>query len=393
MRTWIFILFFAFAACSDPVINYVARVKLHYLTIDDIYEPNKVKDMLFDAEERNIDSLRRKSREYFLSGVDAFRNRNKIDEAIPDFKRSILCLPDAKTYYELGSALLSTAKWQNDYKEAANAFMVAEELDFKPKSLLLYKLACAHNMARDHDDHFYDVSNCLLRAFSEGFNDTVALIKDPFLSSFVQSSSYKQLLLNVGAAKWNNKPVELFNVFVSAFPKVENTTFEIKPEQVGMSDYKNSISFDFVRFVPEMQSSSFGRDVSHDFIYVASVAETPIYHVLIYNSVSYYGEQFQPIYTKLVTYNKSGGIIAAKILAGQFSAEKIKSGRIENNQITITDYKRIWERAITELSPEENKVLKYEVIATAKFRIQEDGTIIEESVPNGFKDSLLLVKQ
>ncbi len=393
MKNWIYVLAVFLIACSEPEINYIARVKLHYLTLNDIYNPSMVKDMLFDAEERNIDSLRKMSREYFLSGVDAFKNKNKIDEAIPDFKRSLLCLPDAKTYYELGNALIASAKIQDDYKEAANAFIMAEALEFKPKTLLLYKMACAHNMMRDQNEDFYQVSNCLLRAFFEGYNDTATLKKDPLLRSFVQSEKYNEFLIQVSAAKWAKKPGELFNLFVGSFPKVENEEFEVLPEQVGMSDYKNSISFEFVQFVPEMESSSFGRDVSHDFVYVARVRETPIYHLLIYNSVSYFGEQFQPLYTKLVTYDKSGEIISAKILAGQFSAEKIKGGRVEGDKITITDYKRIWERAITEVAPEENRVVKYDALATAKFRIQEDGTIIEELVPSGFKDSLLIVKQ
>lgn len=159
-----------------------------------------------------------------------------------------------------------------------------------------------------------------------------------------------------------------------------------------MRDYKQSISYDFVSFIPEMQNSNFGRDVSHDFIYVGRLAQTPAYTAVLYTSMSYYGEYMQPVHTKLVTYDNAGTIISGIILAGQLSAEKVKSGRIDHDKIYITDYKRIWHQPIDKVAFEENTVLKYEVIAKAVYRLAENGKIVEESVPENFNDSVPLAK-
>ncbi len=382
------------SACGDRQVNYIARVKLHYLVMEDIYNEDKVKDMLFDAEERNLDSLRKQSRRLFLSGVDAFRNKKNPAEAIKDFKYSLLCLPDAKTYYELGDALMQDAKYARDYAEARDAYQLALALDFSPRTLLFYKLACASNMSRNDDhSHQYEVRENLLKAFNEGFADTSAMMHDKYLASFVRSDLFSSFQQEIQTSLISNKPDELFDLYIASFPKPLEQNFVITPEEVALPDHRKSISYDFVKFVPEMENSSFGRDVSNDFIFVANVGESPFYNAVIYSSVSFYGDLLQPVYTKLVTYNKEGGIIAAKLFAGQFSAEKIKCGKVKNSHITITDYKRHWQQPITSVAPEDNKVTKYEEVARATFVINDDGTIREESVPAEFKDSLMLVKQ
>ena len=71
-----------------------------------------------------------------------------------------------------------------------------------------------------------------------------------------------------------------------------------------MKDYKESVSFDFVKFVPEMENSSFGRDVSHDYYYVANMGGNENYSAFIYTSESFYGEEMQPVHTVLATYDK-----------------------------------------------------------------------------------------
>jgi hypothetical protein len=75
-----------------------------------------------------------------------------------------------------------------------------------------------------------------------------------------------------------NKPDELFQAYVSSFPKVSDEQFAITINDVGLKDHRRSVGYEFVQFIPEMENTSFGRDVSHDFIYVANVRETPFYY-------------------------------------------------------------------------------------------------------------------
>jgi len=375
--------------CSQTSVNYVARVKPMHLYETDIYKADKVEDVLFDAEEQNTDSLRNLSRKFFLEGIDLFRNQNDPGSAIRLFKKSILALPDAKTYYELGNAILESGRFQDDFKESEKAFEIAERLHFQPLYQVQYKLACAMNRAAP--EYTYGVHYKLLEAFRQGFSDTNLIKKEKHLNSFVKSREYNNFKIALLLNKMNDKQEDIFNIYTRAFAALASD-FEIKPEMVDMKDYKQSISYDFVKFIPEMQNSSFGRDVSHDFMYVGRVKETPLYTALIYASVGYYGEYMQPVYTKLVTYDLNGSIISSIILAGQFSAERIKSGRIDNNKIVIEDHKRIWEQAIDKVSFEENRVIKYELIAKAVYSFDENGNIREESVPENFNDTLPLAK-
>ncbi|HSY60820.1 MAG TPA: hypothetical protein VK796_03040, partial [Cytophaga sp.] len=75
--------------------EYILKVKLNTLTPNDIYDYHLVEDVLFDAEELNIDSIRNKSREAFLKGVDAYKNKKDPVSAVTLFKQSILIFPDA----------------------------------------------------------------------------------------------------------------------------------------------------------------------------------------------------------------------------------------------------------------------------------------------------------
>lgn len=378
------------AACSQTSVNYVARVKPLRLYDTEIYKADKVEDVLFDSEEQNIDSLRNLSRQLFLKGVDAFRNKKEPGTAITLFKRSILALPDAKTYYELGNALLESGMFKEEFEEAEQAFEIAERLNFQPLYLVHYKNACAIN--HKGENYTVSVGYKLRDAFRAGFSDTSLLKKDKHLESFVKSHEYKNLELAQLLDKMKDRHESLFSIYTKAFALLP-ADFEIKPEMADMKDYKQSISYDFVTFIPEMQNSNFGRDVSHDFIYVGRLAQTPAYTAVLYASMSYYGEYMQPVHTKLVTYDNEGNIISGIILAGQLSAEKVKSGRIDHDKIYITDYKRIWLQPIDKVAFEENTVLKYEPIAKAVYRLDESGKILEESVPENFNDSVPLAKK
>jgi hypothetical protein len=375
--------------CFQSDKNYVAKVKLLKLHEANIYDADMVYDVLFDSEEQNLDSLKNLSHQLFLKGIDIYKNKRDVIGAIVLFKESILTFPNAKTYYELGNAKLEANQGDVGLEDALNAYEVAEKLNFQPLSMIYYKMACARNLFHKVDNDY--VSSNLRQAFEAGFSDTVLLNNDKYLKSFLSTEDYRDLMADMELKKMFQHPESLFDTYKKSFATV-SLPFEITLDKVDMKDYKQSISYDFSKFVPEMQTSSFGREASHDFLYVAKATETANYTAILYSSVNYYGEDMQPVHTKIVTYNSAGDIIASLLFSGQFTSNNVKTGRIDGNRITLEDYKRIWKHPIDKVPFDENSVEKYELISTAVFQIDDLGKIKQESVPANYKDSVIYVK-
>jgi hypothetical protein len=379
-------------SCTQTEKNHVARVKLQKLTEAEIFNKELVYDVIFDSQELKIDSLRNHSRQLFLKGIDLYKNKKDATGAISLFKQSILVFPDAKTYYEMGNALLEGAS-PAVLKDALNSFEVAEYLNFKPASMVHYKIASANNVLRSYDATrgIYSVINHLENAFENGFSDTLLLAKDKNLQSVLNTNQYKEMMQRLDTRKVKGNNGNVFELYKASFQEYKQP-FEITFTNLENTNDRQSISYDFAKFIPEMENTSFSRDVSHDYFYVAKVAETPHYTALIYSSISFWGGEMQPVSTKLVTYDPEGNIIAEKLFAGQFSAEKIKVGKIQNNEITLQDYKRVWQFPIDKVSFEENVVEKYVLLATATFKLTDSGQILELSVPANYSDSIILAK-
>lgn len=381
--------------CANNNRVYKVEIKKHTLTYADIYNTDIIKDVLFDAEEQNVDSLKTASRTLFLKAVDEYKNKNNAIGSISIFKSSILIFPDAKTYYELGNALLDI-KSKPAYEDALKAFTIAADLNFQPLYNVYYKQAIAYNLTNKHNDNAdefdygnYDVINALRNAFYNGYSDTTALKNDSRLANIIKSPQYKELLISLKVKKLGENKDGLFEVFKDAFP---NTTgyIEIPKTEVDMKKYKESISYDFARFIPEMQNTNFSREVSHDYFYVAKAKETDLYTALIYTSISFYGGEMQPVQTTLAVYNnQNGDIISRKNIACQCSAEKIRSSIVNNGEIILEDFERKWEKPIDQVAFEENSIVEFKLIAKAKFEIDAQGNIIAKQVDKSFNDTLI----
>ncbi len=376
---------FGIYSCK-PKKNYIVKVKLVKLTEDNMFDRDMITDYLFDAEELKVDSLKNKSEHLFLLGIDQYKNKKNPEAAISLFKKSILLFPDAKTYYELGDALLEGQEKHPEkdrLKMAVNAYKTSADLNFQPLSNLYYNMACANNLI---GEGYGDALDNIRTAFVNGFTDTTRLKEDTRINLLVSIDGYKDLVFSLKNKVTKKSGESFFDTYMNAFPVVSQP-FKIDTNKVAMEDYKQSISYDFVKFIPEMENVQFGRMVSNDFFYVAKVAETANYIALIYSSDSYFGSDMQPVNVNLVTYDKVGNIISNRLFAGQFSVEKIRSGKIENNIITLQDYKRTWKYKTDSIAIYDNRVTKYELLQTATFMINDSGRIIKQSVPDKFNDS------
>lgn len=376
--------------------DYVLKVKLRTLNAESIYDQELVSDVIFDAEEQNIDSLKNRSRALFLQGIDLYKNKQKPKDAIALLKLSITVFPDAKSYYELGNALLDANAGNSSIQEAIKAYEVASYLNFQPESNVHFRIACAEGAAirykneTEKQDNLWKVMSALRSAFSKGFTDTTLLAMDSRISWVTVTPEYRGLVKEIASQK-NNSSNSLFGLFAGSFPEI-NSRFEITLDKVEMGEYKESISYDFAKFIPEMENTSFGRDVSHDFYYVARLPEAPGYTAVIYSSINFYGEKMQPVHVTLATYDKEGNPISRKLIACQCTSTKVKKCIVENNRITIEDYKRSWEKGIDEVSFDENTITGHVLISKASFRIDESGKIVDDDVPANFNDSNLFVK-
>jgi hypothetical protein len=239
-----------------------------------------------------------------------------------------------------------------DLREALQAFQVAEYLHYQPLSNVYYNMACADNLLANDSIRSIDKPGVnynnqavfdLRNAFMNGFSDSAMLKSDERLKSVLKTDSYKQMLAELNAQKRTDKAQTVFDMYKAQFKPLRQP-FIIPLDSVSMPSYKNFISFDFARFIPEMENTEFGRDVSHDYYAVGKLAETPLYTAIIYTSTEFWDVDAttEPVYTKLVTYNTQGFVIDSRIISCQCTSEKVKTVSIENNLITTEDYNIKW---------------------------------------------------
>jgi len=118
------------------------------LSLSSIYNADSVKWVAGNASGKN-----NAAEKEFLKGIDIYRNKKNAKGSIDKFIQSILLQPQAKSYYELGNALLDTRK----VKDAIRAYDMAELLDYKPLSKLLYNKACAYSISENIDSARYNL--------------------------------------------------------------------------------------------------------------------------------------------------------------------------------------------------------------------------------------------
>lgn len=391
---------FIVCSCSENEKHYILKVKLQTLDKDNMFDPALVGDVIFDAEEQNLDSLKNKSRLLFLKGIDLYKNKKSPEKAIGFFTSSILTFPEAKTYYELGNALMEVGGYDN-LQNALKAYKVTRTLDFAPLSNVYYNEAVAHYqlfskpfvldelVTNKEEAKLEELSNSissLREAFEAGYYDTTQLKTDKRIQGIIQNERFKEVFVYYTAKRLKGDAVGLYSLYLKSFQRIGNN-FEVTLNNVELDNYTQSISYDFAPYIPEMENVSFGRSVSNDFYYVARMTETPNYTAIIYKSSSFEGEDLQPVHSVLATYDNKGEIISKVMLSCVCSASKVKTGKVEDGKVTIEEYKRNWKEPIDKVPFYENSVKSHDFVTKATYRIDETGKILEESVPEEFKDS------
>ncbi len=336
------------------------------LSTDSIYSNDLVVNYIFDNEERDIDSVRQASKRLFLQAIDLYKNKKNFDEAIPAFKKSIALYPEAKAYNELGNLLFEKAQ----YDECLKAYSMAVNMNYSPLADTYFNMACAEASVEKH----WNINTYLENAFKNGFRDSARYVSDQHLQSIRSERYYNDYLLSQFRSGVKQENIK-FDLFLKEFSQLE-IPFAIKDKNTGAYDSEAYISYDYSEFVDEMENVSFGRDVSNEFCHIGVLKHTDNYTALLYSSVEMMGgDQYNPVYTMIVTYNPKGEQISKKVFACQCSAEKIKVGSYDGSVLTIEEKTVNWEKPFNSIPPDENKIIDYTIVETTNYTIDESGTI------------------
>lgn len=359
-------------ACNKERVEYKYKVQLKPFTEDEIFMSQSIKTYLFDAEELNTDSLKGIAKKEFLTAIDFYKNKKDLEKAKLHLIKSIMTYPDAKSYYELGNLYLAQYDAKNN---ASRAFGIAEDLGYKPVSEIYFKQACTYYKAYESGTDEYAKSSSLQyikRMFDAGAVDTLKIRTDKLLTSITADKEYRVMLASFSGLKSINSK---FEVFSGAFELVQGELV-IKKEDAELEQSNVSISYDYSDYIPEMENVSFGRDVSHDFYYVARFNLSPDFVTLVYKSKSFYGE-YMPTSTYLVNYDLGGKVIDKILLACTCSSEKVKCGTVKGTDIVVEEYSRIWEKDLKEVYIGDNVVKEYKPVASMHYSINPSGKIVK----------------
>lgn len=330
-------------------------------------------DNMFDgpsvkiAAEVNADSSS-VANQLFLNGLDYFRNKGELPEAISLFKASIFKLPTAKSYYELGNAWMEL----KDYPNALMAYSTAEKLGYEPFSKLLYNLSCVYAQL----DELTLAARYLEYAIQAGYANFDHIHKDKDLERLRNTYFFEEHYQRALGGVSNHENI-FWLQFKQRFPKAK-LPMELK-QQVHESFFEglNYIGYDYEKFVPEMRNDKFSREVSKGYYYYAQVAETENYSALIYIEKDEFLEGYAPLCYKLVCYSPTGKIIDKRLIGGRTKfSEPVLVARIESTgKIVVTNLEVEYEKNPEEVGYYENPVKSSREIGKVVYQISEAGKI------------------
>lgn len=307
----------------------------------------------------------------FLSAIDQYRNKKDAKGAIDLFVQSICISPDAKSYYELGNALLDN----KEYTSALKAYDMAEQFGFEPLSKLLYNMACAHSLSRNYSGAI----EYLEYAIEAGYSNKEQIFTDPDLSYIRERDYYKYAVVkalsgtsNEGDLLWQSFKREFRN---AEFPVVINY------ETQNLLADAAYISYDFEKFVSEMRDGKFSREVGKEFYYYVLLESNDNYNALVYAVRNVMAGENAPYGYMLITCTNTGKLIDKMHIGGRLTmADLFKACTInENLFFEIKEYRYTYKDDPEEKGYENNPVINTELVTTEKYSINNSGDISKET--------------
>ncbi|PWV53795.1 tetratricopeptide repeat protein [Chitinophaga sp. S165] len=335
-----------------------------------------LEDQIFDKDViLNAGSIKegknKVSDKYFLDGVDLYRNKKKPEEAIKLFKKSILEQPQARAYFELGNALADI----DSLKNAASAYEIADALDYKPTSKVLYNLACVYSRAADETLARY----YLISAIEFGYSNVKNIYEDKDLS-YVRNNMYDFKRTVAAAMSGATDPDKLqWNLFWHEFEPVSYPL--VLDEKYGEKLGEDYISYEYERFVAEMrQTEQFSRDVGSEFYHVGLAKANDSVKTLIYAVKNVIiDDRISPEYY-IVSFDHVGKLIDKLLIGGHEKiADPVRVATLtQNGNIEIGFFKHIFKKNPEDFGYSGNELLDVQFLEKQLYSITDDGHFVRK---------------
>lgn len=354
-------------SCGEPGIKTITEVKILPVILDDI---NMFNSNVVQAALKNEDKHIEESRNLFLKGVDAYRNKNNKDSAQIYFTASIKLHPTPNAYFELGNVAMD----KKEFEQAEKSYDVAEALDFKPFSKVLYNKACMYSLQEDSKL----AAQYLEYAIQAGYKNIEHLNKDSDLAYLREDSPWsmkeaiKRGLEGAGDAE---------NLFWLQFKgQFASITYPKKLESVIPYDEMEGIemiSYDYENYIAEMRDEAFSREVSKAFYYYCQAYETEDYVALVYVVREEFLGDYAPLLYRMATFTHKGKLIDKKVIAGSEIIDgpmKVATLKADKT-IDVQVVNPIFEEPENKYGLYESPLIDTELIGTEKYKVSKTGKI------------------
>ena len=358
---------FFLVACGSKKTSDTAKddTKTVQLAENDIFNKDVVNKFISSADK----NVQQEAKKEFLTGVDQYRNRQKLDSAIQTFRHSITVYPFAKTYYELGNVYMD----KKNFKTAIDAYKMAEALSYEPVSLVLYNMSCAYSMSENAEQSL----KYLQLAIENGYTNLDHIMSDEDLVFVRKDGNFNETVKTAMAGNTSSDAV-MFSMFKSHFASL-TLPYKMDEEKSQQIDFQKSISYDYDEFVPGMVDAEFSRDVGDEYFYVGKVTETDKYVALLYSQAGMWAEK-PPVHIYLATYQPDKGkIIDFEKVAGlEYYSDSLRTAVIkEDASVEVKYFTQEWEKNPDDYGYDNNKRTALNQVATKNFKIDATGHIKE----------------
>lgn len=340
----------------------------YFIGIEDLFSGQKIHLYMQNKLKNTAEANR-----YFLKGINSFKNTKDLDSAQDYLIQSILKVPSAKAYYELGNVYLEKKEFQN----AIKSYGLAEQLGYEPYSKILYNTACVYALQEEPEM----AGQYLEFALQAGYSNLQNINKDPDLESLRKTYHFDEAVKS--GLKGMSEPEKLFWLqFKRLFPKL-NKPVEIDPFDQSIDIEKmETISYDFEKYIGEMRDEKFSREVSKSFYYYGIANETDQFVSLIYLVTDEYLGEEAPYEFKMAVFDHSGNLIDKMVIAGRTNLnEPVKIATIDSRMnISMDLYETVYEKDPEEHGFYENKIVDKKKIGTEKYKLSGNGKILSLSI-------------
>ena len=359
-----------FTSCGDPAqpetITKDERIPVE-LSLGDIFKGNKILAFL-ENEEKYI----QEANEYFLKGLNAFRNNDDLDSAEHYFRMSILKEPTPKAYFELGNVQMN----KKDFETALLAYGVAEQLDYQPLSKIMYNKSCLYSLKGEQEM----AGQYLEYALQSGYNNIEHINKDTDLDELRETSYYK-VALDKGLRGMSNAENLYWLQFKKLFAKSDLPQVISPILQENEHEELKYISYDYEKYISEMRDEQFSREVSKGFYYYSQPYENENFVAVIYVVKDEFMGEYAPSAFMMATFTHEGKLIDKEMIAGgeYLNDDFLEATLNKDMTISVDVLNPIYEKDTDEHGFYDNKLVDTEKIGEVEFRISKTGKIVEEN--------------